>query len=96
MLSDAGSTPAASTNLRARSQAKLPTVALAKVGLLNELRASVGKPSSFYREEFPTSVDPIATMLPRPERIPGESNSRMAASIAAGLRCMYCCVVARS
>ena len=42
---------------------RLPTVALAKVDLLNELRASVGKPSSFYREDFPISVDPSPQCL---------------------------------
>jgi len=41
-------------------------------------------------------LNPVANMLPPTEGIGGESNSRIAPSIAAGLRCMYRCVVARS
>jgi hypothetical protein len=50
----------------------------------------------FYREEFAIPVDPVATMLPRPKDGTGPSKSRIAPSTAAGLKCMYRCVVARS
>lgn len=47
----------------------------------------------FYSGKFAISTPPVATMLPRPTRLPGASNSRIALST---VRCMYRCVVVRS
>ena len=51
VLSDAGSTPAASTNLRAGSGEGCPPQPLAKVGRVNESLATVGKPVRENRVE---------------------------------------------
>src|SRR5262245_58575438 len=45
-------------------------------------------PNLFYRDEFAISVDPVATMLPRLGTTAGDSSSRIALSIAVGLRCI--------
>src|SRR5580765_3978990 len=64
---------------------------------LPRVRIPLSPPTNlFYRHEFAVSVDPVATMLPRGEGTPGESSSRIALSAAAGVRCMYRCVVVRS
>ena len=66
VLSDAGSTPAASTNFFLWNQAvTLPVPAASR-------------------------------LLPRLEVCVPKSSNLIAASSAAGLRCMYCCVVVRS
>ena len=66
VLSDAGSTPAASTNFFVSNQAvTLPVPAASRLLPVLEVRVP-------------------------------DSNSLIAASSAAGLRCMYCCVVVRS
>src|SRR6201988_2087949 len=56
---------------------------------LPRVRIPLSPPTNlFYRDESAVSVDPVAIMLPRGEGTPEASSSRIALSIAAGLRCM--------
>jgi hypothetical protein len=85
LLSDAGSTPAASTIARfARSvSATLPGKWASPFGLAQHARLPPPPPSNvFYRDGFEISVDAIATVLPT-------SSNLIACSIAAGLTCIY-------
>ena len=50
----------------------------------------------FYRLMLADSVDPVASMLPNAVLVLDASRSRMAPSMAAGLRCIYRWVVVKS
>src|SRR4029453_16668072 len=74
-----------------REPSRAATHVDARDGVLSDAgsASAAPPPQPVLPSEFADSVDPVASMLPNAVPVLDASSSRMAPSIAAGLKCMY-------